>query len=185
MTKKVSEIAAEWADRESIRDCIYRYCRGIDRVDTDLLYSCYWPEAIDEHGNFATKSAKEFVDHVLPILGSMKQTKHVVTNILIDIQGSLAYVETYVWAYHCMRKADGTLYDHLASGRYIDEMEKRDDEWRIKHRNIVIDWSREFPDSLALDHGAMGDIGYGKDKPFDTGLRKPDDISYRLLKPRK
>ena len=30
--------------REAIRDCLYRYCRGIDRADAEMLRSAYWPD---------------------------------------------------------------------------------------------------------------------------------------------
>ncbi|MEI6002085.1 hypothetical protein H3V53_34635 [Paraburkholderia bengalensis] len=28
-----------------------RYCRGIDRIDWDLVRTCYHPDAFDEHGS--------------------------------------------------------------------------------------------------------------------------------------
>ena len=31
MSLTVSQVQAEMADREAIRDCIYRYARGVDR----------------------------------------------------------------------------------------------------------------------------------------------------------
>ena len=49
MTRKVAQIAAELADREATRDCLFRYCRGIDRADPDLLRTVYWPGAMDYH----------------------------------------------------------------------------------------------------------------------------------------
>ena len=37
-------------DREAIRDCLYRYCRGIDRADEDARRSAEWPDVRDCHG---------------------------------------------------------------------------------------------------------------------------------------
>lgn len=37
-------------DQSEIRDVHLRYCRGVDRCDWDLVRSCYYAEAIDEHG---------------------------------------------------------------------------------------------------------------------------------------
>jgi ketosteroid isomerase-like protein len=183
MNKKVSTIAAEMVDREAIRHCLFSYCRGIDRIDADLILSAYWPDATDEHGNFTARSAQEFVDHAVPILQAMEQTKHYLTNILIDIHGDTAYVESYTLAFHRLRKPDGTRFDNLSSGRYVDRMERRDDEWRIKRRVIVRDFFREFMDSAEWKDGDMPKIlGYGKDAPLELGLRKPHDRSYELLR---
>lgn len=41
----------ELLDREAIRDCLARYCRGVDRLDRALLLSTYWPGAEDDHGS--------------------------------------------------------------------------------------------------------------------------------------
>jgi len=40
-------------DKDAIRDCIHRYCRGIDRADEAALLSSYWPDAYDNHGAYA------------------------------------------------------------------------------------------------------------------------------------
>ena len=43
----------ELLDREAIRDCIYRYCRGVDRADEASLRGAYWPDATDQHGPYS------------------------------------------------------------------------------------------------------------------------------------
>jgi SnoaL-like domain len=183
MTKKVSTIAAELADREAIRDCFLRYCRGVDRVDVDLMLSAFWPDATDQHGNFEARSAQGWVNQALEGLKTLDLTSHVMGNILIDIQGDTACVESYICTIHVARKPTGERYDHLSASRFVDRMEKRDDEWRIKTRVVVRDWYREFPDSYSWDQGAFPKTyGYGKNRPLDLGQRKPDDRSYQLLK---
>lgn len=182
MIKTLEQIAAEFANRESIRDCLYRYCRGIDRLDTDLILSAYWPDATDEHGNFLANSAQEFVDHAVPIIESMDLTTHFLGNILIDIQGDHAFVESYIQAFHRMGREDGSRYDHMSCSRFIDRMERRGPEWRIKRRVVVRDWFREFPDTGEWDKGQLPQtLGYGKREPLSLGLRKPDDPSYALM----
>ena len=39
-------------DREAIREAMGRYCRGIDRLDVDLIRSAYHEDAFDDHGPF-------------------------------------------------------------------------------------------------------------------------------------
>ena len=182
MIKTVSQIAAEFADREAIRDCLYRYCRGIDRLDVDLILSAYWPDAADEHGNFLANSAREFVDHAVPIIESMDLTTHFLGNVLIDVRGDEAFVESYVQAFHRMRRDDGSRYDHISTSRFIDRMERRDDQWRIKRRVVVRDWFREFPDTGEWDKGHLPQtLGYGRTSPLSLGRRKGEDPSYALL----
>ena len=60
MITTVSQFKSELADRETNRDCLYRYSRGVDRYDEELLRSVYrtipyWV-TIDESG--ATKTAR-------------------------------------------------------------------------------------------------------------------------------
>ncbi len=40
------------SDIQSIRECVNNYCRGVDRLDEDLMKSAYWPDATDDHGVF-------------------------------------------------------------------------------------------------------------------------------------
>jgi len=182
MIKTLTEIAAESADRESIRDCLYRYCRGIDRLDVDLIRSAYWPDATDEHGNFLANSVQEFIDHAVPIIQSMDLTTHFLGNIVIDIRGDAAFVESYIQAFHRMRREDGSRYDHMSSSRFLDRMERREDHWRIQRRVVVRDWFREFPDSGEWDKGRLPQtLGYGRDAPLSLGLRRPEDPSYALF----
>ena len=38
--------------KQEITDVVYRYARGIDRLDFELVRSCYHPDAYDDHGAF-------------------------------------------------------------------------------------------------------------------------------------
>ena len=170
---KVSRMREELADREAIRDCIYRYCRAIDRCDFDLLETIYWPEATEDHAPFKG-SAADFMAWARTMLVPMDQTQHFVGNILIRIDGAFAYVETYIRAHHRLHGANDSRFDLVTSGRYVDRMERRDDEWRILSRTVVRDWFRQYPDSADWEEGVFG-------TPFQPGLRNGSDPSYELL----
>jgi hypothetical protein len=81
------------AERE-IRDVIYRYCRGVDRVDLDLVRSCYHPDGIDDHGSFRG-DVDEYVGWLAERLGRYQHTSHTIGNVLIRFKGSEAWVESY------------------------------------------------------------------------------------------
>jgi hypothetical protein len=167
-----TKIAGELADREAIRDCLLRYCRAVDRRDERLLTSVYWPEAADDH-LFFKGTAAQFIPWAMQLLAGMAQTMHLLGNMLIDIELPSARVETYFVAYHKRDGAAGGLVDNTMGGRYLDRLEKRDDEWRIAERVLVLDWMTEYPESGDWDTRLPG-------VAFRTNIW-PDDPSYRLF----
>jgi hypothetical protein len=172
MIVKVSRIRDEMADREAIRDCLYRYCRGIDRADADLLRTVYWPGAMDYHTGF-TGTGEEFIAWALPRLALLEQKVHMIGNILIALDGDSARVETYLWSVSISPGDDPR--QSVVAGRYLDRFEKRDDEWRIAERFVVHDW---FDDSPATNDWSVGPFGMA-DLP--RGANKPDDKSNTWL----
>jgi hypothetical protein len=169
----VSQFRDELADREAIRHCLLRYARGIDRIDEDLLRSVYWEDATDEHAGMFSGPASEFVDWLLRALPGM-ETLHVVANVLIEIAGPLASVESYVYAIHRTNQ-NGTPADMIGAGRYIDRFERRNGEWRIARRVVLVDWFREYGDSADWSRGPFGLA------EVPRGARKPHDASYALM----
>ena len=161
------------ADELAIRRLLAIYCRAIDRRDAELLRSVYWPDATDNHGIF-NGNAMQFVDFILPMLSSMRSTTHSISNILIDLRGDIACVETYVQAYHDAPGPEGRV-DIVVGGRYLDRMERRDGQWRIAHRQFVMDWNQNLSSTAQWDgplYGALDVRGTG-----DTG-----DPSYGLFR---
>lgn len=173
MTIKNSQIQKEMIAREAIRDCLYRYSRGVDRCDEEMLRSAYWEDAFDDHCIFSG-TREELIAWVMPLLRLMESSQHTIGNILIRLHGDHADVESYYHGYH--RLNDGSKsFDSIQAGRYVDRLECRDDEWRIARRKVVVDWFREYTD--AGDWG-NGPLGNAQIKP---GGRYPTDTSYTLL----
>jgi hypothetical protein len=173
MTTSVTKILHELADREAIRECLYRYARGVDRLDADMVRSAYWPDAIDTHLDFKG-NAEEFIAWAFPRMQTMDQTMHMIGNVLMTIRGNRADVESYFYGYHRVAVEDRRL-DVIGSGRYLDRFERREDEWRIAERLVMTDWFREYPDSADWANGLFG-------QRIDLGGRYPGDPSYSLLK---
>lgn len=161
-------------DREAIRDCMYRYCRGIDRLDEKLLRSVYWPDATDRHGAYAG-TASGFVDQVIGKLKRGGRRVHMLGNILIELHSPSAAVESYFQAFQTQRDEAGQLRETFLCGRYVDRFEKRGDEWRVAARTVTYDWIRQAP----MQDGADDEI-FGLRKP--VGQRMPADPIYALLK---
>jgi hypothetical protein len=160
-------------DREAIRDCLYRYCRGIDRLDEAALRSAYWPDATDCHGAWRG-SASGFIDQAIERLRAAGRMIHQVNNVLIELHGDVAAVESYFLAFQAGQDAQGQPLETLLCGRYVDRFERRAGEWRVAQRTVVYDWIRNTP--LA---GELTADAFGPRQP--TGARLPDDPIYALL----
>jgi hypothetical protein len=131
-------------DKDQIRDVLYTYCRGIDRCDEELVRSVYHPGASDDHGTFSG-TAEEFATWVIPVLlRDFAGTMHTLGNILIELDGDAAHVESYFNAYHRVPRPAGDR-DLIVGGRYVDRFERRANVWKISARTVVLDWSRSEP----------------------------------------
>src|SRR4051794_32952980 len=89
-------------DERAIRTVLLRYCRGIDRMDRELVRSCYHDDAVDDHGTFRG-TADEFVEWCFRLLGRYESTMHLVANMLIEPahgDTDTASAETYGIAFH-------------------------------------------------------------------------------------
>ncbi|WP_342129240.1 nuclear transport factor 2 family protein [Hydrogenophaga sp. OTU3427] len=161
------------ADREAIRECLYRYCRGIDRLDEAALRSAYWPDATDRHGPYQG-SAAGFIDWALAKLQGGGRLVHFLGNILIDLRGDSAAVESYFQAFQNDVDAQGAPLETFLAGRYIDRFERRDGEWRVAQRTVTYDWLRQLP----LPAGSDAER-FGVRQP--NGAQMPHDPVYGLL----
>jgi len=161
-------------DREAIRESIFRYCRGIDRLDEAALRSSYWPDATDRHGAHQG-SASAFIDAALVKLRDSGRMIHHVGNLSIELRGLQAAVETYFLAWQRDRRPDGVEQETFLAGRYVDRFEKRGDEWRVAARVVVYDWVQPMGEAPAASEAER----FGPRVPI--GARKPEDPWYTLL----
>lgn len=161
-------------DREAIRECMYRYCRGIDRCDEAALRSAYWEDATDRHGPYSG-SATGFIDWALNKLKASERSIHIVSNLSITLHGDWAAVESYFQALQRDADAAKVQRETFLAGRYVDRFEKRGDEWRIARRVVVYDWIRP----LGTPQGTESER-FGPRVP--NGARYPEDPVYALLR---
>jgi ketosteroid isomerase-like protein len=132
-------------DQQQIRDVVYRYCRGIDRCDYDLVRSCYHPDAVDDHGDFRG-GIDDFITYISDNLPRFERTMHFIGNVLIELDGDRARAESYLVAYHHLRASSTKAERDFTAGlRYVDDFERREGEWRIAARTYVFEWSRIDP----------------------------------------
>jgi len=154
-------------DRQDILACLTREARGRDRHDAELTASCYWEDGEDEHGLSITPGPQYGERANAGHGAAFSANSHNLTNHTCQIDGDTAYCETYVMG--GMLSLDQRTCK-IAIGRYIDQLERRHGEWKIKLRRTVIDMCADG-DASWLHAPVMSG--------FLKGLRSKEDASYR------
>lgn len=128
-----------------IRKVHLRYCRGVDRMDWDLVRTCYHPDATDDHGSYSG-GIDGFIDWLAAGQPRFEMTSHFTGNQLVEVSGDAAWAEHYAIVTHrCTATADTPAADLVVHVRYVDRMERRDGEWRIARRVAIADADRVDP----------------------------------------
>jgi SnoaL-like domain len=126
----------ELYDKQRLHDNLMLYCRGIDRMDEELVRSTYWPDSTDDHGGFVGPG-QGWAAAGVAWRDKIHNNNHHVSNVLIELEGNRAKRESMF--INVVNLKDGNL-SFFMGGRYRDLCEKRDGEWRILHRVCIWDW---------------------------------------------
>jgi hypothetical protein len=147
----MSDVQLLLAERD-VKNVVLRYCRGVDRMDLDLVRSCYHPDADDHHGDFAG-GVDEALGWVWDVLATYSSTVHLVANMLVEIDPAApgaARCESYGMALH-FDGGEGGRRGQAMGFRWIDDLEQRPSadgahEWRFSRRVATTEWIRRFAD---------------------------------------
>ncbi|MBW8784836.1 MAG: nuclear transport factor 2 family protein [Novosphingobium sp.] len=151
-------------DRQDILDCIQRECRARDRQDVEQISGCWWPEGVDEHGAVTT-AAPEYPEKAnLGHKTNFNMTSHNITNHICEIDGATAYCESYVIG--ALYWLDGKTTT-IAFGRYLDQLDKRNGEWRMLTRRCTIEATADTDGTWVHSKNVKGFLKpiWGKDDP--------------------
>jgi len=179
----------ELIDRQKCYDVLTRYCRALDRCDVALMKSVYFDDAEDEHGVFKG-NAQDFAAFIIrEIQNWFEVTMHAICNVHMEYYGDVMCTESYLIAYHKVNgsrdkveavqgpsylagldweKVKDGHHVFLYGGRYLDRLERRDGEWRIASRRVVMDWNENWPGHTILDEGMFATLTL-------RGSRDPSD----------
>jgi SnoaL-like domain len=166
LSKAVNELGA----KEAIREVLYKYTRGMDRLDPETAKSVYHPDADDMHWGSFLGNSQRFVDYMLGELKAAKFVIHEITNPLIELDGDRAFVESRYTArlrFEVEDAREGTWLESISHGRYLDVFERRAGEWKLAHRRLAQDGGHV---SLVQDLATYDPAGVGR--------RYPDDLVY-------
>lgn len=131
------------AERE-IAEQLLNYCRGIDRLDRELLRSVWHIDGTAAYsGNGLPIAVADFIDEVILRHEALDFHHHNLTQPLIHIVGEKAVSEANVVA--LLRKgiagagdgAEGPWRDEHLRLRFLDRWSWRNGRWAIDHRIVV------------------------------------------------
>lgn len=137
----------ELLDKKACEEVLMRYARTLDWLDREGQSSCFWPEAEVDYGFYAGDGTG-WVETVMEVEAASQRRWHMSGGALMRIEGTTAYSECYGFTVSMSVDDDGNSVDSLFGGRYLDELEKRDGQWRISKRRYILDLSYQLPNGL-------------------------------------
>jgi ketosteroid isomerase-like protein len=152
----------ELQDRAEITDVLNRYASGIRVGDVDDLVSCFTEDAYLDYGHVTMRGADEVRQYFSRIttpeapddvesqwMNSGRLSTPVVTNVVIELDGSGAHCESMCLAIHVgYREGEGRVV--VRGTRNVDEFARTAAGWRIRARRHEALWNFEVPGTLLV-----------------------------------
>lgn len=155
-------------DAEIARALACRYARGLDRLNRELLRSCFHDDAAIDMGEIYRGPPDGFVEVAMQFMGAMEATRHMIGNVLRIGAG----YECYVDAWHLIA-VGGVQKELMVRGRYLQIPEERDGHWALAAHSEVIDFGCERPVDPSWFEGSTG---------LPRGSRGPADPSFAFAR---
>ena len=126
-------------DERVIKNVLLRWCRAVDRLDFPAVRALFHADATDDHVFYCGG-----VEGLIIALANRHRripfSCHQIGNCLIEFsEPTLALVETYAKVTQHIIRDEGATVVQSSWCRYIDRFERRNGQWRIAHRLLVID----------------------------------------------
>jgi ketosteroid isomerase-like protein len=156
-------------DEASIRTLLHRLARSVDRVDLDAIAAACDPAAIIHDAPLGYRGPAELfgiwvADHRDAVVAMATH----LTNVLIEVEGDRAAVETYAITI----EVDTLQRLRWRSGRYLDLLRRTHDGWKLAGREYVLDVDLPVP----IDPAPAAPIG-----AHVEGVRTDADTSFELF----
>jgi hypothetical protein len=160
--------------KQEITEGILRWSRGADRLDLATMQSAFHTDASINYGPGDVPCADFLQGIVAQHAADFESTRHIIFNVLIDVDGDRATSEAGVDCRVRFTREEGPC-EMLVLGRYFDRWERRDGQWKIAHRASVLDSYRvqEVVSNAQVDGWTSG---------LARGSRDSSDPSYEYVR---
>lgn len=174
MTANSQDFRSE--DRLKIQQALYTYCRAIDRIQLDLLDQVFHRDALIDRAN-TTITLEQFVTNVSARQPTLPTAFHMIGNVLIDfVDDDNAFVETYCLALERHNDSEKGAVDRSVRLRLGDHFQRREGQWKIARRLMIIDHEQAIPVSLMGDAMFYSDDNKGARDASDPVLAMRDQL---------
>ena len=82
------------------------------------------------------------VRHARKLLDHLQRQTSRLPDLAIDLEGDVAYTESYNLVFSASEPEGGRQYTYLRGSRYVDRWERREGAWRIAFRMSVTELGR-------------------------------------------
>jgi hypothetical protein len=133
----------EMLDHHEIRKLLATYCHACDRADEALMAETYsGADSFDDHGLVRAAGPEYARQMTALVLGRTEAVSHILGQSLIKVEGDSAVVETFfLGLMRLLPGEDGAARLNQLAGRFVDQLERSDGSWKIRHRTCVRDTS--------------------------------------------
>lgn len=126
-------------DHLAITDCLYRYCRSVDRLDPELGYSIWHSDSVADYGEFYCGDGPGLIDLICEQHRHTLCHSHQMSNVLIQFDGDCAGSESYITANLRLKQGDDLMQMTIWS-RYVDQWSKQNGRWGLDRREAIVDF---------------------------------------------
>lgn len=143
MDSELDAQVRELIDRNTIWQILQRYSRGLDRFDREMVRSCFFDDAVEDHDNLFLGPVDAFIDWANLASAAFENCQHGLMNHYCELAGDEGYCETYF----LFMGLCATPPHALSTGRYVDHFQRRNGEWRIANRVTIVEGSFKIDES--------------------------------------
>ena len=128
-------------DVQEIKNKIYAYAERLDTGDIDGFASLF------EHATFRTngvdfvahgaQAVRELVSNLVILYGGSPATKHIITNVAVELEGMQANARSYFTVLQA--RPEQFPLQAIVAGRYHDRFRRIDGEWHYVDHLIFLD----------------------------------------------
>jgi hypothetical protein len=124
-------------DLVEIQGLAARYNHAVDSGDSEGFIACFTEKGVLSAGVIELEGHSALGDFAKNFAGSVREPRHIATNVVIDGDGDKATLKAYIQMY----TLDGDPGKQVlsTSGKYDDQLAKEDGSWKFTKRVFTAD----------------------------------------------